>query len=229
MREGDFELEEFVCDSREEMMPMRKVVLSVALLPMFVLSTAGSKVQQAQQKIEPPAGWKKCISSDGVFYAPSCPTTARVTKLQKSIIDVPGYTVEDYDTCMQRGKDWPEGELREWLKRTCKQGEDLRVESGSAPGYYPGHKSPGYIVTFETPTAVYIASAQARCGNLKSDGTCDFSGGPGVVVGDTYIFTPPTGDSTDITLAEKENGTTYVRLSGNMDSVTEKAAEKTKP
>lgn len=188
---------------------------------MFLLSGAAPEAQESQQK----SGLKKCISSDrSVFYALSCPTTARVTKFEKAVVDEPGYTVEDYDTCIKHGKDLSEGEAKEALKKNCKQMADL----GVSPGYHPGFKSPGFIVTFETPSAVYVVSAQAKCGNVKSDGTCDLSGGPGVVVGDTYIFTPPTGESTFVILAETKDGTDYVRLIGNMDSVTEKPAEKPK-
>jgi hypothetical protein len=199
---------------------MRKVLL-IALPLMFLLSRAAPEAQESQQKSD----LKKCISSDGsVFNALSCPTTARVTKFEKAVVDEPGYTVEDYDTCIKRGKDWPESEAKEGLKKNCKQMADL----GGFPGYHPGFKSPGFIVTFETPSAVYVVSAQAKCGNVKPDGTCDFSGGPGVIVGDTYKFTPPTGDSTVVILTETKDGTDYARLVGNMDSVTEKPAEKPK-
>jgi len=192
-----------------------------ALMVFFQLCCANSGAQQAQEKITPPPSLKKCTPSDGaVYYALSCPTTARVTKIEKAVVDVPGSTVEDYDTCIKRAKDWPEGVLKESVKKNCKLLEDL----GGSPGYHPGYKSPGYVITFETSLAVYVISAQAKCGNVKPDGTCDFSGGPGVVVGDTYIFEPPTGDSTLVELDELENGIKHFRLMGHINSVTEKAA-----
>jgi hypothetical protein len=200
---------------------------SVFLLTILLTCARAGRTQQSERKVTPPDSWEKCTKSDGsVFYAPSCSTTARITKIEKAVVEEPGTTVVDYDTCVKREKDWQEGELKDYLKKTCKQMADLDKEMGVLPGYYPGHKEPGYNITLETPLAVYVVSALGKCGNVKPDGTCDFSGGPGVVVGHSYIFDPPSRDSTVVTLAEEENGTQYARVIGYVQSVAEKSVEK---
>jgi V8-like Glu-specific endopeptidase len=160
---------------------------------------------------------------------PSEWTTARVIGIEHAIITEPGYSVEDYAACMKSTADWPDSEDKkavvEEQEKTCKKLDELHKSEGMLPGYYPPKKEPGYVVTFETPTARYILSTVGRCTKMVENGQCGGEWVPDVAVGQSYIFYPPRAGETQLALSDppvKEGAVPEVRLIGHLESVIEK-------
>lgn len=168
-----------------------------------------------------PSGWKRCRKDDGEdYYAFSCPTTATVTKIENAIITVPGLTVEDYQTCIKRGQELPEG-IKRAMEAQCKQIADL----GIPPGDDPATKERGFLVTFETSDAVYVAWEQGRCDKVVGD-RCGGDWVVDVVVGQKYEFTRLS--DTLVMLSDLprqgEPDNKVAELMGNLESMVQKKA-----
>jgi hypothetical protein len=157
---------------------------------------------------------------------PSGLTTVHVIGIEHTIITLPGYTVPDYAACMKGIGDWQDGEVKKAAVKECKQLDEIHKSMGTLHGYYyPPRKESGYLVTFETPTALYVVSTRGRCTEMDVNGQCRGEWVPNVVFGQSYTFLPSRIGDTDIGLADppvKKGAVPEVRLMGHLESVVEK-------
>jgi len=153
-------------------------------------------------------------------------TTARVIGIEHTIITLPGHTVPDYAACMKGIGDWQEGELKKAAVKECKQLDEIHKSMGPLHGYYyPPRRELGYLVTFETPIAVYVVSSLGKCTEMDVNEQCRGEWVPNVVFGQSYMFLPSRIGDTDIGLADptvNKGAVPEVLLIGHLESVVEK-------
>jgi V8-like Glu-specific endopeptidase len=158
---------------------------------------------------------------------PSKSPMARVIGIERTIITLPGWTHKSYAQCMKSAEDVPDFEGKKAVveenKKGCKKLDE--ATKGIPPGYYPPTKEPGYMITFETATALYVVSYLGACKDVLENGQCGGEIVPNIVVGKSYIFYPSCIGETDICLGDppvKEGAVPEVRLIGHLESVVEK-------